>query len=177
MRILFLDFDGVLNTRDFVNKHGAMRTEDGERVAALDPENVAHLNTLVAATRCIVVLSTAHRIAKTPEQALKRCNAALKVAGYTGPTIVYTTPDLSKGDGLLVALERRKEITKWLEEHADIFQPLTALRYVVLDDSVDAWPTINGWEAFGAFARTSSTYGLTSDKAEAIIQFLLEVPA
>lgn len=183
MRLLFLDFDGVLNNWEHNTKHGgALRNSPEGPVCVLDPANVAHLNKIVAATDCTIVYSTAHR---KGQFATFRCWESLRHAGATFQRPRWSTPDLaheSATSRLIVGASRGSEIAAWLCDYIDVPDELRkdvpprfveGLRFVVLDDLSDAWPP-KGWEGGGLFIQTRLDTGLTEADAEKAIAWLLE---
>lgn len=126
MRILFLDFDGVLN--------GLETREPPSPIHAglfLNPVLVERVNRVCEATGAKVVLSTTWRgRARYPKGhamhvAFEEVVEALRLAGARFE-VIGGTPDLSRPDSLTRdgetielwrAPERRKEIAAWIEEH------------------------------------------------------------
>ena len=81
MKALFLDFDGVLNSHEFL--YVAARNRDYEERAGnehmeLDPVAVARLNRVIAATGAKVVVSSSWRHGRTAEW----LHNTLKKAGF-----------------------------------------------------------------------------------------------
>lgn len=118
MKIVFLDFDGVLNSFLFFRLKKAS-------VHDLDPEAVARLNTLVTRSQAKVVVSSTWRLSRSLDE-LRR---VLSRHGFAGD-VIGTTPHIS-GPGLMGDLfgQRVCEIQAWLENTS-----LPVERYVVLDD-------------------------------------------
>lgn len=110
-RVVFLDFDGVLNTRAWAQRPDYLENP-------LDPACVAHLAHLVAESRAEVVLSTAWR-----GDGLAACQRHLKAAGFTAieRVVGLTAPSSPLGFG------RGHEILDWVDLH-------DVERFVVLDD-------------------------------------------
>ena len=78
MRVIFLDFDGVLNSDSF------FRANDGRYVpGALDPGAVARLTALVARTGAKVVIASTWRLDYT----LERIREILAKHGFVGEVI------------------------------------------------------------------------------------------
>lgn len=126
-RIVFLDFDGILNCRRFLRDHAA---KSGSRIVAasawrpedhLDPARVARLNAIVADDFARVVVSSSWRCAFD----LPRLRELLEGAGFVGE-IIDRTP-------WLVGHGRHVEIRRWLE--ATVIAPD---RFVILDDDQEA---------------------------------------
>jgi hypothetical protein len=95
MRVLFLDFDGVLNSGQFGFKE-------------LDPRAIEMLNGVVSATGAVVVVSSSWRYAYT----LTQLRAMLVSLGFSGEVVDVTGVSLS-GD-------RRREVNDWLEDHPEV---------------------------------------------------------
>lgn len=94
MRVLFLDFDGVLNCG-----YG--------RQVALEPELVEQLRRVSEATYCQIVLSTSWRLFYSLEQLQEQ----LDLAGFPYPSsVIAKTPSLPNAD-------RSEEIRAWLNAH------------------------------------------------------------
>lgn len=108
-RVIFLDFDGVLNSEQTKPK--------GELSYGLHPELVERLNVLVETTHAAVVVSSSWRKGSRWEE-------ALRTAGFTG-TILGVTGSDPKGF-------RGEEVDAWLRDHGkDVRQ------YAILDDEHD----------------------------------------
>jgi hypothetical protein len=131
MRVLFLDFDGVLNSASTWRSRpdGWEGQWEGNRdiplsllSIRLEPEKVGILNGVLNTTGSVVVLSTSWR--NWPEQDYVR--ARLDAAGFEG-TIVGATP------GWLGPGKRRgDEIQAWLDENQGEVEA-----FAILDDSDD----------------------------------------
>lgn len=155
-RIVFLDVDGVLNNRAWVDQLLRGDEEPESAFAAfqslLDPEAVAHLNEIVAHTDAVVVVSSAWREVMT----LDEIREALSSRGFEGH-VVDTTPTLPRGRG--------HQIAAWIEEHG-----VESVCFVALDDEHDMAPI----EA--ACVKTDSAVGLTRDHVLQAIELLLAGP-
>lgn len=124
-KVLFLDIDGVLNSANFLAESTGgegVVIVDGEwnADAHLDPKLICLLNSVVAGTRCDVVLSSSWRVLFGVE----RTNAALKRRGATFQA-VDSTPRLA-------GHERHVEIRRWLESQSGEIQ------FAIVDDDEDA---------------------------------------
>lgn len=117
MKIIFLDFDGVITTR-------RTKFESG------DPDCIAQLNRIVQATGAHVVLSTSWRLLWPLEQLREK----LEDWGFAG-AVWDRTLDLSHfvGNGLWHSAERGEEISTWLKDNRE----LNVTDFVVLDDETD----------------------------------------
>lgn len=142
--IVFLDVDGVLNTR-------ASRTDANEITAEL-VANFAWLCSCLSQQRTIV-LSTTWRLKPGDKQLL---TLTLQKAGIA---VHSSTPDLSTTGG-----DRVDEIFAWLEEHDGLSQPWVAIDDL---DLLRANPRLDAHH----FVRTHDANGLTRACAEqAVLQ-------
>jgi hypothetical protein len=144
MRVVFLDFDGVLNSNAFLKNQ-----VDCEQV---DPSNVSHLNNITRETGAKVVVSSAWRCGRT----IAQLRAILEQAGFEGE-VVGKTPRLGG--------ERGDEIMKWLETGTKEYD-LVIENFVILDDDNDMGPMLP------FLVRTSMKTGLTSFHAQEAIKRL-----
>jgi len=121
MKIVFLDFDGVINSSIFFNKRKldeSLRMSSPEWWAEMiDPEPVALLNQILDQTGAKVVISSTWRFANTWEE----LQEILEVRGFTGEVIGAT----KKMD----AEDRWVKIQMWLDESSE---PVES--FVILDD-------------------------------------------
>lgn len=107
MKVIFLDFDGVLNCRKYLLTHE-------NQGVAIDPERLALLKQIVDATDAQIVLSTSWR-----EQWQNGDSEIDRI--FAGFRILDKTPQLPTG--------RESEIKSWLDDHPE------AGNFVVLDDA------------------------------------------
>lgn len=160
MKIVFLDFDGVLNSRAFfrANKGKGATNELGE-AGAIDPKAVAKLNRLLDETMAVVVVSSSWRCAYSQA----KLGEILSLRGFTG-LVIGVTPDLTttSEDGLHLAKERGDEIRQWLDDntHFDVTS------FVVLDDNGDMRAVRD------RFVQTDFDTGLTDERVERCIEIL-----
>lgn len=123
MKVIFLDFDGVLNSRS--------RWKDCHKVdprspsALVDPIAMWRLKSLVSATGAKIVISSAWRHLYQ----LSQLEGFLWKYGIERGTIIGKTPRIGR---------RGHEIRHWLTKYAaaNSNRPITS--YVVLDDDSDA---------------------------------------
>lgn len=115
MKIIFLDFDGVIIT----GRRFALRnTKSGSRSTA-EPETVAVLNHIIAKTNAKIVISSSFRA-----YGLNFCKNWLRAQGVQGQ-VIDCTPAVLGPRGL--------EIAEWLDENAE----LDIEGFVILDDNHD----------------------------------------
>src|SRR5258708_3844439 len=117
MKILFLDFDGVLNSNEWFSslERGGRST----KVEQIDPAAVARLNRIVDASAAKIVVSSSWRLGHSVEE----LQQILEERGFRGE-VVGRTPDLNIVRGL--------EILAWLSAQAEVPES-----YCILDDSND----------------------------------------
>lgn len=121
-RVLFLDFDGVLN---FIDMHSQPHS--------LDRGCVAHLNRIVEQGRADVVISSSHRLRYSIEELAER----LGECGFVGHVVGKTERDVRpfwRERGLeLDRMERGHQIAEYILRHPRIEAA------VILDDDRDMW--------------------------------------
>ena len=147
--VLFLDIDGVLNSRDCWERLRGSRHK-------VDREKVVLLNEIVAATGCHVVVSSTWR-------RIKRCRGILRDCGFRGRfprdwrtdwLRTFHEPDLVRGD----------EIADWLKRNG-------SPPYAIVDDDADMLP-----EQMPRFVQTSFEKGLTRLHTDHLITLLATPP-
>lgn len=144
-KIIFLDIDGVMNSVD-------VRVRDPRGlVDFLEPACVATLNTIIAATGAVVVISSMWRLS-TPFPELVASFAAV---GCTAQ-IVDITPDIDPR-------ERHREVAAWLAEQAE-----PPHRFVVIDDDFDM-PDFPD-----RLVRTRKHFGLGARELPAVLALLAD---
>ena len=155
MKVVFLDFDGVLNSLEFLQR------EPGP-LDRLDPVAIAHLNTIVQRSGAHVVISSSWRLSRSSME----LRHLLEQLGFAG-TIAGCTPDLSGAIRFAdYGFIRCSEIRAWL---AQCVQPLE--HFVVLDDAEleEIEPNL---------VRTTFERGLMEEHVSAALQVLRsETPA
>lgn len=118
-RILFLDFDGVLNSIAFMRRAGT------GGLWPIDKESIPHLQRIVDATDCSIVISSSWRIGRQ----LGELRRLLLLAGFRSTAHVIGRTPLSD-----TGRQRGHEVQEWLDLHVG---ELVAERYVCLDDGSD----------------------------------------
>lgn len=134
-KIIFLDFDGVLNSEQYIRKCGGYGV-------VIDPAKMVLLKQIVEATAAEVVLSTSWRERWSQDTAQCDSTGVLmnSIFGAYGLQIFDKTPQLHA--------KREMEIKSWLDGHPDVKQ------FVVLDDML-----LNGDFLSGHFVKTSGYFG------------------
>lgn len=131
MKIIFLDFDGVLNHEAFYKERFKKRYEEGAMshpYSEVDPKSVANLNSLIEDTGAKVVISSTWR-----HSGLDYCKDVLEFHGFKGE-IIDITPNL-RSDNCL----RGNEILKWVKDNEELIggRYYNFTEYVILDDDSD----------------------------------------
>ncbi len=122
MRVVFLDFDGVLNSHAFfASLEGHVVDSDD----MLDQAAVARINVICARTGANVVVSSTWRILHSKD-ALSR---VLLRHGFTGRVVGVTPVDGQK---------RGRQIAQWL---AETTEPVES--FAILDDDSDMEPLMD----------------------------------
>lgn len=147
MKILFLDIDGVCNSRAYLYR---LRAKDKRATLwyAIDPVAAHLVKRIIKATDCEVVLSSTWRLYPDGREQVRRdvCH------------FIDCTRDMQAGAKRGI-VERGVEVQDWLSKHPAVEQ------YAILDDSSDFLPA--QW-----LFKTSFSDGLTEDIAEAVISHL-----
>lgn len=132
MKIIFLDIDGVLNSRLYAEKHINEPNEADSKVqypmSEIDPVSVSLLNKLIEDTGAEIVVSSTWRLNRTVEQ----LQSILESRGFKGKIIGFT-PSLHRSEP---AMLRGNEIYKWIEDNIP-YDEREKLKYVILDDDSD----------------------------------------
>lgn len=148
MVILFIDFDGVLNSERYVRSCGHYGV-------VIDPARMVLLKHIIDSTKAKIVLSTSWREHWEKEKGLcdDTGNEINRIFGEYQLTIYDKTPKL-KG--------REEEIRSWLDNNSDVEA------YAVLDDAFLSADFLDG-----RFIRTSNyRNGLEEEDAKAAISIL-----
>lgn len=175
--IIFLDFDGVLNTDDYYCElKGKGEPTDDEYGTLFSPESVNNLSKIIEATGAIIVATSAWRY-----QGLEQLQKMWIVRDMPGH-LVDITPlhtsdetllhaDLSKMDSFNPAdfWGKGKEIEAYLKEKR-LTGADTPLAYVILDDIKDVLPSQERH-----FIRINPKVGITEDDARNVILLLRQI--
>lgn len=117
MKVLFLDIDGVLNSRKYILQMDELWDDPKNQ---MDPLAIARLNTITSKTGASIVVSSTWRLAfKHYPDKLADCMASYGIAA----PVIGMTDDLVR-DGLA----RKDEIRSWLNNHPEVEA------FVILDD-------------------------------------------
>lgn len=177
MRVIFLDFDGVLNSEQWMVSR--FEKVDMNTISSqypfyeIDPEAVAQLNRVIDATCAKVVVSSTWRLGRTPEQLAE----ILSHHSFKGEIIDVTPHFYVKSHHYTVP--RGCEIEWWLkerkfqrinwstEEQLKCIEKAEVKNYVILDDDSDM---LYGQREH--FVKTSWKLGLTAELADRCIEIL-----
>ncbi len=172
MRFLFLDFDGVLNSHDWLKRrpskeefesiHGEFGfAPDNWRwaIRSIDPDAVLRLNRIVTATKARVVVSSTWRTM----YALSKLERILRWHGFEHH-LMGATPDgwhMRAADGTGRHTRRGDEIMAWL----DLFDEddWSGNDIVILDDDSDMEPLMS------RLFKTQYDFGLRDEDVDTII--------
>lgn len=185
MKVIFLDFDGVLNHQDwFVRRRDEVKQD--EIVAQypfyeIDPESIKQLNRIVNETGAKIVVSSTWRHGRT----VSELQEILERVGFIGEVIDKTPGFHAKGtdnDGEKIGytVPRGCEIDWWLdnkgkfqrinwstEEQQKYIDKAIVKNYVILDDDSDM---LYGQREH--FVKTYFMNGLTEERADECIKIL-----
>lgn len=150
MKIIFLDIDGVLNSRQFIKFCFQNSIDADDRI---DPQTVKLLNKTIDNTGSKVVISSSWRIPFVNNNFQFLVNR-LENLGIRSDTIIGFTPIRNDGRG--------KEIQQWLDEN----KSLDIKSIVILDDDNDMF------ELSSFLVKTSFDYGLQPCHVDQAISIL-----
>lgn len=140
MKVIFLDFDGVINNRDFRNNNKDRKNPSAFQrdLSEIDPEMVAKIQQIIDATDAKIVISSSWRLIRE----LDHLRSVLMHLGL-GAEVIDFTPHFGMVDS-----QRGDEICAWLSKHPEVTS------FVVIDDSKD----MRG--VFGNLVRTHDMVGI-----------------
>lgn len=124
MKVIFLDFDGVLNSKNYFDC-GVVDSGVGWEANQIDSRAVARLNRIVEATGALIVVSSTWRLGKT----VPELQALLNARGFRGRVLDKT------GDHP----PRCAEIAAWMLEWHDMGGKPPLSSFVILDDDRVGW--------------------------------------
>lgn len=148
--LIFLDFDGVLNSSTFFTTPST----NGKPKGNFDPECIKRLNEITDATDAAIILTTSWRNEKDIFKLCKNIGIKGKIVGRT-PNLEYST---------IKGLIRGNEIAHWLiENNLDPYD----YPYIIIDDCDDilAYQSKN-------LVLTNYVEGLTEEKKNEAIEKL-----
>lgn len=151
MKVVFLDFDGVLNSRGYLSACG-------EVGVVINPANMEILKEIIEKTNARIVLTTSWR-EHWSRQAAERDNVGEEIHA------VFHKYNLEIYDKTPTLPGRREgEIQHWLETHPETEQ------FVILDDQL-----LSGEFLKGHFIKTSDYFGgLNQEDGRKAVEILME---
>ena len=147
MKVIFLDFDGVLNNEPYLQKVGNYRT--------LDPESIDQLNRVLEATEAKSVVSSTWRYMYP---SVRDLNELLESHGLPKGCVTGLTPRVLDYN---VHYTRGAEIALWLERHGSI------KNWVAVDDESAMEPLPSE-----RVVKTEWVVGLQKEHADKMIEVL-----
>ncbi len=163
-KVIFLDFDGVLNSGDnaeILMKLAPYNPEFLQRYipgTMFDERCVRWLDYVVRKSGCKIVISSSWRL----QYELEELQEIWKNNEFPGEIIDYTPFDVNlsfTSDGKLNRdCERGREIQMWLDSHK-------ISRYCIIDDEFDMLPG-------QVFVQTDPEFGLTAETAKLALEYL-----
>lgn len=170
MKFLFLDFDGVLNSRLYFQRmEGQIPDEDYicRRAQMIDPEAVSRLNRIIDVTNARIIVSSSWRI--DPVEELQK---VLEQRGFKH-RLHGRTPNGSEmweaGVSTPGRAWRGHEIDAWMTKGVGLWLeegPRTVKSFVILDDDSDMVHLMD------RLVRTDYSIGLTDVDADHAIKML-----
>jgi len=148
-KILFLDIDGVLNSRNYMNSVG-----HGD---AIDPRCVMHLNEAIRRTGCKVVVSSAWRNLHTWTELL----SILEDHGVNTSVFIDKTPDRFHE-----FKNRDDEISEWVDLNIQ-----EGDQWCIIDDELEHLVKLKDRLVKTSFQEK----GMTKEHEDAVARFLGEV--
>ena len=162
-RIIFLDFDGVLNTaRNIARLRAEGKPLSDEFGYLFDAEAVANLQNIIGQTDAEIVVSSSWKF-----EGLERMRQLWQVRRLPGRLLDITPDYLSCVGGIDPSnpdsfVGKGNEIKAWLERHAAM-----DCRYVILDDTPDILVSQRP-----NFLRINDECGITAADAQRAIEIL-----
>jgi hypothetical protein len=123
--VVFLDFDGVLNCQEYLQRLNGVVYHDSDELMV---DRVTLVNDIINRTGARIVISSSWRLCHT----LDKLRRILIARGFKGEVIGTTPSDLN--DLPIPPFDTRQrghEIQAWLDEHPDV------KRFVIIDDDAD----------------------------------------
>lgn len=120
MKVIFLDFDGVLNTYSYLFLTDGDAPEQG-----LDPKAIRHVNEIIRQTGAVVVLSTAWRYQHSQGRLATMLERRGLHGAITEGKVIDVTPEPVQ---FVIHEPRENEVRAWLAKHPEVES------FVVLDD-------------------------------------------
>lgn len=116
MKVLFLDIDGVCNSRDWAEQGNSLWN-------GIDPRCAKMVQRIIHETKCAVVLSSTWRMYAESRETVRR-----EICHF-----IDVTKNM-QGGAKWGVVERGVEVQEWLDRHPNVEQ------YAILDDESDFSP-------------------------------------
>lgn len=169
VRVIFLDLDGVLNSRDYMENRRRIPRPTRDHVDAV---TVPRLNAITDRTGAKIVISSTWRLQPRPYRypgPVEELQRVLSAHGVTGE-IIGTTPwfhnqysdDPEDDTGVVAGKERGHEIQAWLDRNPGVSS------FVILDDDSDMVHLAH------RHIKTSFALGLLDEHVERAVVMLSE---
>jgi len=153
MKVIFLDFDGVINSEASFRYEVRRKTQSvGDTLSPIACSNLQYILDQDADIK-LVISSTWRKL-----HSLEELKHILQAYGVNGNKVLSKTPCVFSGD-------RGHEIRLWLDENPNV------TKYVILDDdstAMSALQTEAGEDKRGHFFQTTWEDGLLNKQAKAI---------
>lgn len=155
MKIIFLDFDGVLNHQEWYKRRIHLKDDEEYEYpnCEFDPNSIYELNRIIERTRADVVVSSTWRIGKRPidlQRMLENVGFIGKIIdvtprffakGFHGEddenVLGYTTPRGCEIDWWLKEKGKFQRINWCVEKQKEYLEKSLVKNYVILDDDSD----------------------------------------
>lgn len=166
MKVIFLDIDGVLNTKWWYTQMDRNTPRD-KYGYAFDPNAVANLQKIIDETGADIVISSSWKsfgLAELEEMWQDRALPG-KLIGITPNSVsdeMLLTADL---DHMELFSIRGMEIKEWMTKHGK-----RVSHYVIIDDMDNMLP-----EQQSHFVQTNSEVGITIDDVQKVIRILINI--
>lgn len=148
MKIIFLDFDGVVNSRETITRNHAKGEKFGDYDRP-DESLVSNINLILQNTDAMIVISSTWRL-----HGIMHCKEALHKAGLLPNRVLGITPSIYNAN-------RGQEIQVWLNTCGEDIES-----FVILDDDSDMD------ELLTKLIHVDSRVGLTLENALKAIEIL-----
>lgn len=162
-KLIFLDIDGVLNTKWWYSQMDR-NTHRDKYGYAFDPQAVANLRKIVEETGADIVISSSWKCMglSQMEDMWKDRNLPGKIIGITPNSVSDELLIDADIDSMELFHIRGEEIKEWLKKHGK-----RVCNYVIIDDMDNMLP---GQQSH--FVQTNPEVGITEDDAEKAIAIL-----
>jgi len=159
MKVIFLDVDGVLNSKGFL---------ENNQNEIIDRANVSILRNVIDKTAAVIVMSSGWKM-WFDENMMPRheySQGLYDIFCEFGITLFGKTPDFSTEEIRITKTfshVKAEEIIAWLSEHKEV------CRYVVIDDL-----DLKNEEISSHLVRISSSTGITEEDGNLVIDMLVK---